>query len=283
MHDPGPAPRGELPDDVPRSGGGGPHQRPDDPAALADVLPALQAESGRFPSTIEFEGASGFEALDRAQAEAAHAEILKQYGIAERQEPLAALASGREPWRLGHAWLAVAWALLLRAPRRRRGSVRDPGRWSPCASRARNGTGRRPGRSRRPGRGRLRAWWCRGPAILVATPSIGNHLLIEVQKQGEDLRTPARLVLSDPEGPFALLAVDDPAFWKGLAPLPIAETVRAGRRGHGASLAALGAVRVLARHAAAGARRAPRPVAHQPPDPGGLVQPRTGPATPRCW
>ena len=48
--------------------------------ALADVLPALQAESGPF-LTIELEGASGFEALDRTQAEAAHAEILKQYGI----------------------------------------------------------------------------------------------------------------------------------------------------------------------------------------------------------
>jgi PDZ domain len=64
-----------------------------------------------------------------------------------------------------------------------------------------------------------------GPAILVATPSLGNHLLLEVQKRGEDLRTPARLVLSDPEGPLALLAVDDAAFWKGLAPLPIAESV----------------------------------------------------------
>jgi hypothetical protein len=49
---------------------------------LADVLPALQAESGPF-QTVELEGAAGFEALDRAQAEAAHAEILKQYGIAK--------------------------------------------------------------------------------------------------------------------------------------------------------------------------------------------------------
>jgi S1-C subfamily serine protease len=49
---------------------------------LADVLPALEAATGRF-QTIELEGAAGFEALDRAQAEAAHAEILKQYGIAK--------------------------------------------------------------------------------------------------------------------------------------------------------------------------------------------------------
>jgi S1-C subfamily serine protease len=64
-----------------------------------------------------------------------------------------------------------------------------------------------------------------GPAILLSTPALGNHLLIEVQKKGEDLRTTARLLLSDPEGPLALLAVDDPAFWKDLAPLPIAESV----------------------------------------------------------
>ena len=66
-----------------------------------------------------------------------------------------------------------------------------------------------------------------GPRILVATPSIGNHLLLEAQRLGEDLRTPARLLISDPEGPLALLAVDDPAFWKGLAPLPLAEVVSA--------------------------------------------------------
>ena len=47
---------------------------------LADVPSALAAGGGRF-LTIEYEGAAGFEALDRAQAEAAQAEILKQYGI----------------------------------------------------------------------------------------------------------------------------------------------------------------------------------------------------------
>src|SRR5262245_12624424 len=62
-----------------------------------------------------------------------------------------------------------------------------------------------------------------GQRILVATPAIGNHLLLEAQKLGEDLRTTARLVLADYEGPLALLAVDDPAFWKDLEPLPLAE------------------------------------------------------------
>src|SRR5262245_47778175 len=61
--------------------------------------------------------------------------------------------------------------------------------------------------------------------ILVSNPALGNQLLIEAQKMGRDQRTPARLVLFDPEGPLALVAVDDPAFWEGLAPLPIAERV----------------------------------------------------------
>ena len=49
-------------------------------AGLADVPRALAAGGGRF-LTVEYEGSAGFEAMDRAQAEAAHAEILKQYGI----------------------------------------------------------------------------------------------------------------------------------------------------------------------------------------------------------
>jgi hypothetical protein len=49
---------------------------------LDDVLVALAAGDGRF-QTLEFEGAAGLEAIDRAMAEAAHAEILKQYGISQ--------------------------------------------------------------------------------------------------------------------------------------------------------------------------------------------------------
>jgi S1-C subfamily serine protease len=67
-----------------------------------------------------------------------------------------------------------------------------------------------------------------GQRILIASPAIGNHLLLEAQKLGEDLRTTARLVLADYEGPLALLAVDDPAFWKDLSPLPLAERVPTG-------------------------------------------------------
>ena len=64
-----------------------------------------------------------------------------------------------------------------------------------------------------------------GPRVLVATPAIGNHLLIEVQKLGREERWVARVRLADPEGPLALLEVDDPAFWSGLQPLELADTV----------------------------------------------------------
>jgi hypothetical protein len=64
-----------------------------------------------------------------------------------------------------------------------------------------------------------------GPHILVANAGLGNHLLIEVQKDGRELRTPARLSLVDHEGPLGLIDVDDAAFWKGLAPLPLAERI----------------------------------------------------------
>src|SRR6266699_307863 len=64
-----------------------------------------------------------------------------------------------------------------------------------------------------------------GPRILVASPGLGNQVLIEVQKDGRDPRTPARLALVDHEAPLGLIEVGDPASWKGLAPLPLAERV----------------------------------------------------------
>jgi hypothetical protein len=64
-----------------------------------------------------------------------------------------------------------------------------------------------------------------GPRILCASTAFGNHLLVEVQKLGEDARTPGRVVLTDPEGPLALIEVDDPGFWEGLEPLPRADPV----------------------------------------------------------
>jgi S1-C subfamily serine protease len=64
-----------------------------------------------------------------------------------------------------------------------------------------------------------------GRRILCASTAFGNHLLVEVQRLGEDARTPARVVLTDPEGPLALIEVDDPGFWEGLEPLPLADPV----------------------------------------------------------
>jgi hypothetical protein len=49
--------------------------------SLADVLEAFRSSSERF-HRIEFEGDAGIEALDRERAEAANAEILRQYAIA---------------------------------------------------------------------------------------------------------------------------------------------------------------------------------------------------------
>ena len=60
-----------------------------------------------------------------------------------------------------------------------------------------------------------------GKRILVASTAFGNPLLVEAQKLGGDARTVARVDLVDHEGPLALVAVDDPAFWDGLEPLKL--------------------------------------------------------------
>lgn len=62
-----------------------------------------------------------------------------------------------------------------------------------------------------------------GRKILLASTAFGNHLLVEAQKLGSDARTVARVELVDQEGPLALVAVDDPAFWEGLEPLPLVD------------------------------------------------------------
>ncbi len=62
-----------------------------------------------------------------------------------------------------------------------------------------------------------------GRRILAASTAFGNPLLVEAQKLGSDARSVARVELVDHEGPLALIAVDDPAFWEGLVPLPLDE------------------------------------------------------------
>jgi hypothetical protein len=64
-----------------------------------------------------------------------------------------------------------------------------------------------------------------GNRILCASIAFGNHLLVEVQKLGEVAYTPGRVVLTDPEGPLALIEVDEPGFWRDLGPLPLANPV----------------------------------------------------------
>jgi S1-C subfamily serine protease len=54
--------------------------------SLADVSHAFSGNHDRF-HTIELEGDGGIEALDRARAEAAHPEILKQYAIPSDHRP----------------------------------------------------------------------------------------------------------------------------------------------------------------------------------------------------
>ena len=63
-----------------------------------------------------------------------------------------------------------------------------------------------------------------GHRILLASTAFGNHLLVEAQKLGSDERSVARVALVDQEGPLALVEVDDPAFWEGLEPLPLAKS-----------------------------------------------------------
>ncbi len=54
--------------------------------SLADVSQAFASNAARF-HTIELEGDSGIEALDRARADLAHPEILKQYAIPSDHRP----------------------------------------------------------------------------------------------------------------------------------------------------------------------------------------------------
>ena len=65
-----------------------------------------------------------------------------------------------------------------------------------------------------------------GRRILVASTALGNPLLVEAQKLGGDARTVARVELVDHEGPLALVAVDDAAFWEGLSPLSLEPRAR---------------------------------------------------------
>ncbi|MFO0722137.1 MAG: hypothetical protein U1E65_00050 [Myxococcota bacterium] len=64
-----------------------------------------------------------------------------------------------------------------------------------------------------------------GHRILVTGAALGDLSLAEVLKQGQPQRWPATVELIDYEIPLAVLKVEDPKFWEGLVPLPIASEV----------------------------------------------------------
>jgi len=64
-----------------------------------------------------------------------------------------------------------------------------------------------------------------GRRIVAADAVFGNHLLVEARPPGRETWTTARVVLSDPEGPIAVVEVEDDAFWHDVAPLPLADPV----------------------------------------------------------
>jgi len=61
-----------------------------------------------------------------------------------------------------------------------------------------------------------------GRRVLVTATGLGNATLVELQRNGEEQRYPARITLVDYEGPLALLEADDATFFDGLTPLPLA-------------------------------------------------------------
>jgi PDZ domain len=68
-----------------------------------------------------------------------------------------------------------------------------------------------------------------GHKLITTADLIKNANLIEVRKFGRYPDYPARAVLVDYDLNLALLTVDDPQFWQGLQPLPLAkEPIRSG-------------------------------------------------------
>jgi len=64
-----------------------------------------------------------------------------------------------------------------------------------------------------------------GRLLLTAAQMVGDATLLRVGRDGAPPREPARVVHVDPEVNLALLTVDDPSFFEGLAPVVWAEAV----------------------------------------------------------
>lgn len=84
-----------------------------------------------------------------------------------------------------------------------------------------------PWAKQRPWRRRINGLVVTGQRILVHGRRLANHTLIMVEKLGTSKRYEAKVVEVDYEVPLGLLEVEDPEFWEGLEPLPIADDVPA--------------------------------------------------------
>ena len=122
---------------------------------------------------------------------------------------------------------------------------------SACASPARTGTRARRGRSRRRGRGRSPGSSCRASTSSPPRPRSATTCSSRRRSSAaRRARSPASSLV-DQEGPLALVEVDDPAFWEGLEPLPLAKDAPGRGDAHDPPLAARGAPRLVPRHACA--------------------------------
>jgi hypothetical protein len=61
-----------------------------------------------------------------------------------------------------------------------------------------------------------------GPFLLTSAQMVAGATMVEVEREGRPPRAPARVVHVDREVNLALLAVDQPGFFDGLHPLPLA-------------------------------------------------------------
>jgi S1-C subfamily serine protease len=64
-----------------------------------------------------------------------------------------------------------------------------------------------------------------GPLLLTTAQMVADATLLEAEKLGRAVRVPARIVRVDPEADLAILAIDAPGFFDGLAPVRMASSV----------------------------------------------------------
>ena len=67
-----------------------------------------------------------------------------------------------------------------------------------------------------------------GPYLLTSAQMVAGATMVEAEREGRPPRAPARVVHQDRELNLALLAVDQPGFFDGLRPLPLAAATPTG-------------------------------------------------------